>query len=43
MWAICTDGNILFWVPGESANQFGESVEDKAYEKESWRLKSMLR
>ncbi|KAM0751309.1 WD40 repeat-like protein [Meredithblackwellia eburnea MCA 4105] len=37
------DGNILFWVPGESSNQFGESAEDKAYEKESWRVKSMLR
>ncbi|KAL8277117.1 hypothetical protein RQP46_010445 [Phenoliferia psychrophenolica] len=37
------DGNVLFWVPGESATQFGESVEDKAYEKESWRVKSMLR
>ncbi|KAK4692697.1 hypothetical protein P7C70_g9073, partial [Phenoliferia sp. Uapishka_3] len=37
------DGNILFWVPGDSASQFGESIEDKAYEKESWRVKSMLR
>jgi chromatin assembly factor 1 subunit B len=40
-WSI--DGNVLFWIPGEGNLTFGESHEDKAYEKESWRVKSMLR
>ncbi|KAI5480720.1 hypothetical protein MNV49_007647 [Pseudohyphozyma bogoriensis] len=37
------DGNVLFWVPGESTTTFGESHEDRAYDKESWRVKSMVR
>lgn len=39
-----SDGNVLFWVPGESTSgNFGENHEDKVYEKESWRVKSMVR
>ncbi|GAA6033923.1 hypothetical protein JCM8097_000409 [Rhodosporidiobolus ruineniae] len=37
------DGNILIWVPGESTKKMGESEEDRLYEKESWRVKSMVR
>ncbi|GAA5903901.1 hypothetical protein JCM6882_001344 [Rhodosporidiobolus microsporus] len=37
------DGNILIWVPGEGSKKIGETDEDKMYEKESWRVKSMIR
>ncbi|GAA5903071.1 hypothetical protein JCM8208_000444 [Rhodotorula glutinis] len=37
------DGNILIWVPGESSKKMGETDEDRAYEKESWRVRSMIR
>lgn len=37
------DGNIVFWIPGESTGTFGESAEDLQYEKERWRVKSMCR
>jgi chromatin assembly factor 1 subunit B len=37
------DGNILLWVPGEGSKKIGESEEDRAYERESWRVKSMIR
>ncbi|BGP18320.1 hypothetical protein JCM10213_008493 [Rhodosporidiobolus nylandii] len=37
------DGNILIWVPGESSKKIGETEEDRLYEKESWRVKSMIR
>ncbi|GAA5842947.1 hypothetical protein JCM11251_002942 [Rhodosporidiobolus azoricus] len=37
------DGNILIWIPGEGTKKIGESDEDKMYEKESWRVKSMIR
>ena len=49
-----TDGNVLFWIPGEGpavggggggagAPSFGESAEDLQYEKERWRVKNMCR
>ncbi|ORY47570.1 WD40-repeat-containing domain protein [Leucosporidium creatinivorum] len=37
------DGNVLFWVPGESTSNFGESVEDQQYEREKWRVKTMTK
>ncbi|GAA5915134.1 hypothetical protein JCM5296_002302 [Sporobolomyces johnsonii] len=37
------DGNIVIWVPGESSKKIGESEEDRAYERESWRVRSMIR
>ncbi|GAA6024118.1 hypothetical protein JCM11491_001096 [Sporobolomyces phaffii] len=37
------DGNILLWVPGEGTKKIGESEEDRAYSRESWRVKSMIR
>ncbi|GAA5977903.1 hypothetical protein JCM10908_005142 [Rhodotorula pacifica] len=38
------DGNILIWVPGEGTKSFGETAtEDLAFEKESWRVKGMIR
>ncbi|GAA5957764.1 hypothetical protein JCM3765_003758 [Sporobolomyces pararoseus] len=37
------DGNILLWVPGEGSKKIGETDEDRAYERESWRVKSMIR
>ncbi|GAA6054059.1 hypothetical protein JCM3770_001345 [Rhodotorula araucariae] len=37
------DGNILIWVPGESSKKIGETDEDRAYERESWRVRSMIR
>ncbi|GAA5980673.1 hypothetical protein JCM11641_000171 [Rhodosporidiobolus odoratus] len=37
------DGVIILWVPGESNKTIGETEEDRAYEKESWRVKSMIR
>ncbi|GAA5902642.1 Cac2p [Sporobolomyces salmoneus] len=37
------DGNILLWVPGEGSRKIGETDEDRAYERESWKIKSMIR
>ncbi|GAA5862379.1 hypothetical protein JCM8547_007621 [Rhodosporidiobolus lusitaniae] len=37
------DGNVVIWIPGESMKKMGESDEDKAYEKESWRVAKMIR
>ncbi|BGP56977.1 hypothetical protein JCM8202_000470 [Rhodotorula sphaerocarpa] len=38
------DGNILIWVPGEGTKSFGEAAtEDLAFERESWRVKGMIR
>ncbi|GAA5888549.1 hypothetical protein JCM16303_004253 [Sporobolomyces ruberrimus] len=37
------DGNILLWVPGEGTKKIGETEEDRLYERESWRVKSMIR
>ncbi|KWU42835.1 WD40 repeat-like protein, partial [Rhodotorula sp. JG-1b] len=40
------DGNILIWVPGQGTKSFGDaqqSAEDLAFEKESWRVKGMIR
>ncbi|GAA5999197.1 Cac2p [Rhodotorula paludigena] len=37
------DGNILIWVPGESSKKIGETDEDRAYERESWRVSKMIR
>ncbi|GAA6014361.1 hypothetical protein JCM10207_005435 [Rhodosporidiobolus poonsookiae] len=37
------DGNILIWVPGESVRSIGETADEKAYEKEGWRVRNMIR
>ncbi|KAK4049800.1 Chromatin assembly factor 1 subunit [Microbotryomycetes sp. JL201] len=37
------DGNIVFWVPGGKGASFGDSLEERQYERESWRVKSMCR
>lgn len=39
------DGNVLLWVlsTNTTSTSFGESAADKAYERESWRTRLMLR
>ncbi|MBW0495598.1 hypothetical protein O181_035313 [Austropuccinia psidii MF-1] len=41
------DGNVLLWVlsnnPPSSNSSFGESINDKIYDRESWRTRLMLR